>query len=91
MHPARATVHGMEAVTHLYTYPEALELPQGRTEIEAALEKLSAELQLQHALTIKSGHVGRITVPNTTPDETWAAMGRAVADWPDLFLPRPAD
>ena len=81
----------MEAVTHLYTYPEVLELPQGRTDVEAALEKLSAELQLRHALSLKPGHVGRITVPDTTPDETWAAMGRVVADWPDLFLPRPAD
>ena len=81
----------MEAVTHLYTYPEALEGEEGRAEIEAALEKLSAELQLPHALAIKPGHVGRITVPDTAPDETWAAMGRAVTNWPDLFLPRPAD
>jgi hypothetical protein len=81
----------MEAVTHLYTYPDALEHEEGRAEIEAALEKLSAELQLPHALVIKPGHVGRITVPDTAPDETWAAMGRAVTDWPELFLPRPAD
>jgi hypothetical protein len=81
----------VEAVTHLYTYPDALERQQGRPEIEAALAKLSAELGLPHALKISPGHVGRITVPDTTPDETWAALGRAVDDWPDLFLPRPAD
>lgn len=81
----------VEAVTHLYTYPQALEAQQGREEIEAALAKLSVELQLPHALRIKGGHVGRITVPDTTPDETWAAMDRVVTDWPDLFLPRPAD
>jgi len=51
----------------------------------------ASELQLPHALRIKPGHVGRITVPDTTPDETWAAMEGVVADWPDLFLPRPAD
>jgi hypothetical protein len=86
----RDSVDEMESVTHLYTYPQALESDEGRAEIEAALEKLSAELQLPHPLTIKPGHVARITVPGTTPDETWAAMGRAVTDWPDLFLPRPA-
>jgi hypothetical protein len=81
----------VEAVTHLYTYPGALESEQGRAEIEAALAKLSAELQLPHALRIKPGHVSRITVPDTAPDETWAAIERVVTDWPDLFLPRPAD
>lgn len=86
----RGTVHQVEAVTHLYTYPQALEAEQGRAEIEAALAKLSAELELPHALRLRSDHVGRITVPGSTPDETWAAMGRVVADWPDLFLPRPA-
>jgi hypothetical protein len=86
----RDSLNWMEAVTHLYTYPEAVEREEGRAEVEAALEKLSAELQLPHALVIKPGHVGRITVPDTAPDETWAAMGRAVTNWPELFLPRPA-
>lgn len=80
----------VEAVTHLYTYPQALEAQRGREEIEAALAKLSAELGLPHALILKPGHVARITVPDTTPEETWAAIERVVTDWPDLFLPRPA-
>ncbi|MGV1047729.1 MAG: hypothetical protein ACOYD4_04270 [Solirubrobacterales bacterium] len=80
----------MEAVTHLYTYPGALDLEQGRDDVEAALAKLSAELELPHRLKLKSDHAGRITVPDTTPEETWAAIERVVADWPDLFLPRPA-
>jgi hypothetical protein len=84
-------VHRVEAVTHLYTYPQALEGEEGRAEIEAALVKLSAELELPHALRLKSGHVGRVTVPDTTPDETWAAMERVLPEWPELFLPRPAD
>jgi hypothetical protein len=84
-------VEWVEAVTHLYTYPQALELPQDRAEIEAALAKLSAELELPHSLKIKPGHVARIMVPDTTPEETWAAIERVVADWPNLFLPRPAD
>jgi hypothetical protein len=81
----------MEAVTRLYTYPQAIKGEQDRTDVDAALAKLSAELQLPHVLRIKGGHGGRITVPDTAPDETWAAMGRAVTDWPDLFLPRPAN
>lgn len=88
---SRCSVHRVKAVTHLYTYPRALEQEKGRADIEAALVKLSAELQLPHALRLKSGHVGRITVPDSTPDETWAAMERVVTDWPELFLPRPAD
>jgi hypothetical protein len=79
----------MEAVTHLYTYPGAMG-KQDRIDLDAALAKLSVELELPHVLRIKGGHVGRITVPDTAPDETWAAMERAVTNWPDLFLPRPA-
>lgn len=82
-------MHRVEAVTHLYTYPQALEVDEGREQIEAALAKLSLELQLPHPLKIRSGHVSRITVPDTAPDATWAAMGRVVSDWPHLFLPRP--
>jgi hypothetical protein len=78
-------------VTHLYTYPGALDLEQDREAIEAALAKLSAELELPHALKVKPDHVGRITVPDTAPEETWAAIARVIPDWPDLFLPRPTD
>ncbi len=88
---SRGTVHQVEAVTHLYTYPQALESQEGRADVDAALVKLSAELELPHELRLKSDHVGRITVPDSTPDETWAAMGRVVTNWPELFLPRPAD
>ena len=87
----RGSVHQVESVTHLYTYPQALEAEEGRAEIDAALAKLSAELGLPHEVRLKSDHVGRITVPDSTPEETWAAMERAVSDWQDLFLPRPAD
>jgi hypothetical protein len=80
----------MEAVTHLYTYSGAVESEQGREDVEAALKKLSIELQLPHALAVKSGHVSRITVPDVAPGETWAAIERVVDDWPRLFLPRPA-
>jgi hypothetical protein len=71
-------------VTHLYTYGE-----HDPAEIDAALAKLSAELGLADTLKTKDGHSGLITLRNTGPDETWAAMARAVTDWPDLFLPRP--
>lgn len=80
----------MEAVTHLYTYPDALKSEQDQAAVDAALAKLSAELQLPHQLRLMGGHSGRITVPDTTPDETWAALERVVPDWPDLFLPQPA-
>lgn len=90
-HSGGCTVHQVEAVTHLYTYPQALEAEEGRAEIDAALVKLSAELGLPHELRLKSTHAGRITVPDTSPDETWAALGRAVTNWPELFLPRPSN
>ncbi len=80
----------MKAVTHLYTYPDALEGAQDRNDIDAALARLSAELQLPHTLRLRDGHRGQITVPDTAPAETWAAIERAVPDWADLFLPRPA-
>ena len=72
-------------VTHLYTYGE-----HDPAEIDAALAKLSAELELPHTLRIKGGHGGLITLPDTSPEETWAAMERAVSNWPELFLPRPS-
>lgn len=72
-------------VTHLYTYGD-----HDPAEIDAALAKLSAELGLPDTLAIKDGHSGLITLRHTGPDETWAAMDRAVPDWPELFLPRPA-
>jgi hypothetical protein len=80
----------MEAVTHLYTYPGAIDAEQGRADIDEALLKLSAELHLAHALRIRGGHGGRITIPDVAPDETWAAIDRVVPDWAQLFLPRPA-
>jgi hypothetical protein len=80
----------MEAVTHLYTYPGALEGERERGEVDAALARLSAELELPHTLKLRGGHSGRITVPDSTPAETWAAIERVVPDWSDLFLPRPA-
>jgi hypothetical protein len=81
----------MHAVTHLYTRPGAAEGEQGRREVDAALAKLSAELELPHVIRIMGGHNSRIKVPESTPEETWTAMDRAVADWPDMFLPRPID
>lgn len=76
----------METRTHLYTFP--IETDSDRAEIEAALEKLSAELALTHALRLKGGHRGLITVPDVTPEDTWSAIDRAVPDWQRLFLPR---
>jgi hypothetical protein len=76
----------VEAVTQLYAYPGALVEGQDRADVDAALAKLSAELDLPHTLKLKGG--SQITVPDTAPAETWAAIERAVPDWPDLFLPR---
>jgi hypothetical protein len=79
----------MESQTHLFTF--AIETDADRAAIEGALEKLSAELALTHPLRLKGGHRGLITVPDVTPDDTWAAMDRAVPDWQQMFLPRSAD
>ena len=75
----------MKTRTHLYTFP--IETDADRTEVEAALEKLSSELSLTHALRLKGGHRGLITVPDVDPEETWSAIDRAVPGWQQLFLP----
>jgi hypothetical protein len=79
----------VESVTHLYTYPEAIEGEQGQVDVDAALAKISTELALPHQLKLRGGHSGRITVPDTSPEETWAAIERVVPEWNQLFLPRP--
>ena len=81
----------MEAVTHLYTYPDAVADEEDRAKVDAALERLSTELKLPHTVSTKGGHVSRITIPDTTPEETWAAIERVVEDWPSLFMPRPSE
>jgi hypothetical protein len=78
----------METRTHLYTFP--IETDADRAALEEALEKLSAELGLDHALRIKGGHRALITVPDVDPDVTWSAIARAVPGWERLFLPRSA-
>ena len=75
----------MKTRTHIFTFP--IESDSDRDTIEAALEKLSAELQLDHPLRLKGGHRGLITVPDTDPEETWAAINRVVPSWQQLFLP----
>lgn len=81
----------MESVTHLYTYPEAVAGEQGQIDVDDALAKISTELSLPHQLKLRGGHSGRITVPDTSPEETWLAIERVVPDWPQLFLPRPTN
>jgi hypothetical protein len=76
----------METRTHLFTFP--IETDADRTALEEALEKLSAELGLDHALRIKGGHRALINVPDVDPDVTWSAIERAVPGWQRLFLPR---
>jgi hypothetical protein len=75
----------METRTHLFTFP--IESESDRDEVEDALGKLSSELHLAHPLRLKGGHRGLITVPDSTPDDTWAAMNRVVPGWQQLFLP----
>jgi len=76
----------MESRTYLFTFP--IETDSDRTAVEEALEKLSAELGLDHALRLKGGHRALITVPDVDPEATWSALDRAVPDWQQLFLPR---
>lgn len=77
----------METRTHLYTFP--IETDSDRSAVEAALEKLSAELALDHAVRLKGGHRGLITVPDVDPEATWSAIHRVIPDWQRLFLPPP--
>jgi hypothetical protein len=76
----------MKTRTHLFTFP--IETASERTEVEAALDKLSAELELTHPLRLKGGHRGLVTVPDVEPEDTWSAMDRVVPEWQRLFLPR---
>jgi hypothetical protein len=78
----------METRTHLYTFP--IETDSDRAAIEEALEKLSTELALTHAIRLKGGHRGLVTVPDVEPEETWSAIERVVPGWQQLFMPRSA-
>jgi hypothetical protein len=82
------TVDMMETQTHLFTFP--IETDAERAAVEAALEKLSHELALTHALRLKGGHRSMITVPDVGPEDTWSAIDRVVPDWQQLFQPRSA-
>lgn len=78
----------METRTHLFTFP--IETDSERAAVEEALAKLSTELALTHALRLKGGHRGMITIPDVGPEETWSAIDRVVPGWQQLFLPRSA-
>jgi hypothetical protein len=78
----------MKTQTRLYTFP--IETDSDRAAVEAALDKLSAALDLTHPLRLKGGHRGLITVPDVDPEDTWSALDRVVPQWPQLFLPRSA-
>ncbi len=78
----------METRTHLYTFP--IETDSDRAAVEEALEKLSTELALTHAIRLKGGHRGLVTVPDVDPDETWSAIERVVPGWQQVFMPRSA-
>ncbi len=78
----------METRTHLFTFP--IESDSDRTAVEEALQKLSTELALTHALRLKGGHRGLITVPDVDPETTWSAIDRVVPDWQQVFMPRSA-
>lgn len=76
----------MKTRTHLFTFP--IENESERDAVEAALDKLSTELELTHQLRLKGGHRGLITLPDVDPEDTWSAIERAVPEWQQLFLPR---
>ena len=75
----------MKTRTHLFTFP--IETDAERTAVEQALDKLSTELALAHALRLKGGHRGLITVHDVDPEATWSAIERVIPDWQQLFLP----
>ncbi len=79
----------MDAVTFLYCYPKAIETAEGRAEVADALAKLAAESKLHPPIELRAGDQGYVTVPHIGPDDTWAAMDRAVPDWAEraLFMP----
>jgi hypothetical protein len=74
--------------TRTYIFTFMIETEGERTAVDAALAKLSTELELTHPLRLKGGHRSLITIPGIDPDETWAALDTAVPEWRQLFLPR---
>lgn len=82
--------HGDHLKTHTHIYTFKLETDSDRAEVEAALAKLSTELELIHPLRLRGGHRSLITVPGVAPDEAWSAMDSAVPGWQRIFLPRSA-
>jgi hypothetical protein len=87
----------VDAVTHLYTYPAALEDPGKRAEIATALASLQAELEtrgkLHEGVELRVDESGCVLIPDVGPDDVFDALTVASPDWGDhgLFVPRGAD
>jgi hypothetical protein len=80
----------MEA-TFIYPRPEALDNPLGAAEVDQALERLALELDLGHEVELRPPGSNSVVVPDTAPDEVWAALDRFLPIWKQarlFFLPR---
>lgn len=68
----------METATYIYCQPEALETIPGCVEVDEVLSELALELGLGGEGQLRVAGGNSVTVPNISPEETWAAMDRIV-------------
>lgn len=77
--------------TFIYPRPEALENPRRAAEVDEALGRLALELNLGREAELRPAGSNSVVIPDTAPDEVWAALDRFLPIWKQarlFYLPR---
>ncbi|MBS1843103.1 MAG: hypothetical protein JST53_01690 [Actinobacteria bacterium] len=77
--------------TFIYPRPEVLENPLAAAEVDEALERLAVELDLGNEVELRPPGSNSVIVPDTAPEEVWAALDRFLPIWKQarlFYLPR---
>jgi hypothetical protein len=80
-----------KTLTFIYVRPETIRNPLGAVEVDEALERIAAELDLDPELEMRPKDGTAIVIPDVAPDEVWAAIDRLLPIWKQarlFFLPR---
>jgi hypothetical protein len=80
-----------KTLTFIYARPETIQNPLGAAEVDEALERIAAELDLDPELEMRPQNGTAIVIPDVAPHETWAAIDRLLPIWKQarlFFLPR---
>jgi hypothetical protein len=78
-------------VTFLYCRPEIQEEPERQVELAVVLDRLAMELGLHPRLELRPDSRTSVTVPQTAPEDVWAAFDRFLPLWKQaalFYLPR---